>query len=464
MDKRRELIAAGLITIVMAAGLGWEVSSESVSAPDLGATDGDLINQRALFCPPLPGDTEGSETLTTWSSTGEDAALSIGDSDEGAVELGQDRIRVDKVDGAGPVNIVGSGAPLLADVAMSFTKPYEAVGAAQCSAKADTEWYFPEGSSEVGFKERLLIYNPFPDEAVVRITFFTYQGTEAKAQFAKIPVPSGEAVQARVNKAITQRKALATTISAVRGRVVAWKMLFSKTEDRPNGVEFSLGQTETSTRLFFPLGRVDEGSDERITILNPNDENAVVTATFMTKDGVFQPNQYVEMTIRPNATKVLALGDLSGKKAPPVGPLSAKIESVNDVGVIAEESVVYGSAGFEGVASEFGMGETATSWWVGPAAVSNVSQDALVVLSLGPKAAHLSVTLLSQDRAPVSPKELQDVEVGAGKRAQIMLPDIEGGPFVVRVDSDQPIVVARIAQAGGDIGLVAGLPVTPTEP
>jgi hypothetical protein len=64
----------------------------------------------------------------------------------------------------------------------------------------------------------------------------------------------------------------------------------------------------------------------------------------------------------------------------------------------------------------------------------------------------------------VSPKELQDVEVGAGKRAQIMLPDIEGGPFVVRVDSDQPIVVARIAQAGGDIGLVAGLPVTPTEP
>jgi hypothetical protein len=456
MERRRELLVGLVIVVLIAAGLALDAGADAVDPPTETAATTGLIHQRALFCPPTPQDTEGSTTLTTWATSDDPVAISV--SDEDATELESGRVHSDKLSGSEAVNVVGSGAPLLADASMTFTEPFEAAGAAPCSHEASPEWYFPEGSTDIGYNQRLLIYNPFPDEAVVRITFVTKKGIEAKAGLAKVAVPSGESIEVAVREKILPHPALATVISAVRGRVVAWKVLFSKAEGRQRGVEFSLGAIRGSTHLFFPLGKVDEGSDERITILNPEDKSAKVTVTLLTKDGVLPAPQFVEEIIRAGDTKILELSTLGGKDGPPVGPLSARIESVNGVGIIAEQTLEFGSAGFEGVASEFGMDEAAKSWWVGPPAAGATTQDALVVLNVGAKVAHVDVTLESASGEPLHPRTLQGIEIPAGRRGTILLPDTDGGPFVAFVETDQDVVIARIAQVGSDVAVIAGVP------
>lgn len=463
MERRGEIVLALIIVVGLAAGLAWDVLGKPVAPPPDVQVAGPLFHERALFCPGRPRGIEGTSTVAAWTSSGEAADVSIGKDAGGATELAADAMRVEGIDTAAPFNVVASGAPVMAVVDATFSKPFNALGAAPCSDTSAGEWYFPEGSSAFRFDERLLIYNPFPDEAVVRITFTTPKGEEAKANLSQIPVASGESTVVKINEFIRQKDVLAATISSVRGRVVAWKMVFSHTEDRPPGVEFSLGATDTVTQAFFPIGRVDDDSDERITIFNPSDEEAKVTVSFRTESGVIdQPNQFVEMPIRRHSTKILRLGSLGGD--PPPGPLSAILEVVNKVGVVAEQSVALGSSGFEGVASEFGQVEPADSWWLGPAAVEP-SKDSIVLLNLGPRSARVDLSLLGSSGAPERPSGLQDIEVPPGRHFAIDLTKFtDGASPVVRLDSDQPVVASRIAQGKGDMGIVAGTPVTPTEP
>jgi hypothetical protein len=468
MERRGELALTILIVIALAAGLTWDVLGKPVTAPAPEAAAGSLFNERALFCPGLPRHSEGSTSVATWSSSGDSADVSVGTSAQGATELPGNEMRVETIQGREAFNVVGSGAPMLANVNTSFTKrpgsgqPFDAVGAAQCSDQSATDWYFPEGSSAFRYDEHLLIYNPFPDEAVVRVVFLTPAGEQSKAGLAQIGVPSGKSADVDLNTYITQKDSLAIHISAVRGRVVAWKMLFSHPSGRPPGVEFSLGATEPMTQAFFPIGVVDDHSSERITILNPSDGESVLTVSLMTKAGVVQPTQFREMHVRRRSTRVLDLNSLS-KHGPPLGPVSATLEVLNGVGVMAEESLALGSGGLKGVAADMGLPEPADSWWLGPAA-AKPTRDVIVLFNLGGNGANVDLTLLSEGGAARRPASLQNLKVGSGERAEIALPAGSGVAPVVRLDSDQPVVAGRLAQGGGDIGLVGGAPITPSAP
>ncbi|MEA2460798.1 MAG: hypothetical protein QOH90_975 [Actinomycetota bacterium] len=464
-ERRGEMFLVVIVAIALGVGLAWDLLGSPVAAPATTPQEGTLFHEKALFCPPRPEGTKGFTSVTTWASNGEAADVSVGNSE--ATELSGDNARVEKVTKEGAFNVVGSGAPLLAGVTMNFTEPYAAVGAAQCSDTASGEWYFPEGSSDFRFDERILLYNPFPDEAVVRITFITPRGEESNSNLARVAVPSGESVDTAISTFTEHKPALAISVSAIRGRVVAWKAMFSNAEGRRPGVDLSLGATATSTRAFFPVGRADDASDERVTILNPSDEEALVSVSLMTKNGPIQ--EFVDKKVSRRSSRILDLGSLTGKKAPPLGPLSVHVESTNGVGIIAEEDVSLGSAGYEGVGSDLAIVEPSTAWWFGPAAVSP-SQDGIVVLNLGAKPVTLNVTLLGTSGGPRTPDSLQGIKVRAGQRGAIDLSDFSSkGSFVVRLDADQPVVASRLAQGDGDIGLVAGTPIvepdaTPSAP
>ncbi|MDQ4025968.1 MAG: hypothetical protein M3217_10865, partial [Actinomycetota bacterium] len=102
---------------------------------------------RAVFCPPSLVEPPSSVSLT--AATGGEDPLNVG------VEPGSDQ-REDLAPGsilehepaaAVASDVVGYGGPLDATAVTSLDEPVAGVGAAACSRRASTRWYFPEGNS-----------------------------------------------------------------------------------------------------------------------------------------------------------------------------------------------------------------------------------------------------------------------------------------------------------------------------
>jgi hypothetical protein len=329
-------------------------------------------------------------------------------------------------------------------------------GAARCPRVVSERWYFPAGSSSLGYDERILIRNPFPDEAVVTIAFFTPTGRTTKANLAEVAVPAGESKFVAVNDFILRQPVLGVSVTAQRGRVVAWRAMFAEAEDRPDGVYFGLGATSASLEWYFPEGAVGNGLEEVFTLLNPFKREAIVTISLSTPTRRLQPPKLVDIRVAPQTIKTVSLANALGAQDQELGSVGAIVTSNNDVGVVAERTVWY-AAGRTGVASSIGAREAATDWVVAPAAVAS-TEDSLVLLNPGTERATARISLLRQDGPPLEPDALRSVTIRPGARVRLVLNDFTGGsPTAVFVTSDQAIVAERVASAAtGDVSNVLG--------
>ncbi|MEA2447101.1 MAG: hypothetical protein QOK47_738 [Actinomycetota bacterium] len=331
-----------------------------------------------------------------------------------------------------------------------------ATAAARCSAVASPQWYFAEGSSALDFAEKIIVYNPFPYEAVVRISLFTPAGEESRANLAEQPVPAGETTIVDLNEFIRQQRFVGASITALRGRVVAWKSLAVTAEDRPAGTTLTLGATQTSETWFFPEGEVSPGADERITVLNPTDEEAIVNISLSTSSETVQPPKLVEVVVPPRSLRPFALHDFVTGASSDLGGASVSVRETNGTGIVAERTVFYDSAGLTGVAGEIGAPEAAPAWMIGPPAAAPET-DSVVVMNPGANTATFSVVILRGKGQPIKPQQFTGVRLKGGTRLKMPIGAYtRGRTAIVIVTSDEPIVAERVGSAGGDVASVMG--------
>jgi hypothetical protein len=456
--KRMWNLRALVAVIVLAAGLGVlaDVVTEEVVAPasDIEAERG-TFRTRASFCPPPFSARFGGQTIALVADPGEAASIRIQPQETESSELPEGRLLMHKV--AGPaVEAVAYGSLLHAAALISMDGPTTGAGAARCPRVVSDKWYFPAGSSSLGYDERILVRNPFPDEAVVGVTFYTPTGTTTKANLAEVAVPAGESKFIKVNDFILRQPVLGASVTARRGRIVAWRAMFAEPDDRPDGVYFGLGATSPSLEWYFPEGVVGDGLEQVFTLLNPYRREAIVSITLATPSKPLQPPKLVEVRIPPEAIKTISLPGALGAQDQDLGSVGATIESTNGIGVVAERTIWY-AAGRTGVSSTIGAREPATQWVVPPAAVIS-TEDSVILLNPGTERATASVTLLRQDAGALEPETLKRLTIKAGARLRVDLGDLTGGqPTALLVTSDQPIVAERVANAGiGDVSTILG--------
>jgi hypothetical protein len=293
----------------------------------------------------------------------------------------------------------------------------------------------------------------------VRATFFTPTGERVRANLADIAVPAGENTEIALNRFIRLQPIVSVEIEAVRGRVVAWRSIVIKRRDGPTGLASSLGATSPSVTWYFAAGEVGDSAEDRITILNPSNDEAVVTVSLSTADKPIQPQSLVEVSIPPRTSKRLSLSDATkGLRA----GVSAVVTSTNGVPLVAEQSLAISN---RGVSAEVGLTRAAEEWLVGPAAL-RPSDDSVAVMNPSSQTAHVSMTLLYEHGAPRRPAALQRIAIPAGLRREIALDRWTTGQVsYVRIRSASPIVAERVAFSGaaGDLADVAGVPLRPSE-
>jgi Family of unknown function (DUF5719) len=475
--RLREMALGAAVLLVVLLGVAYGAlvhAPERVRLANSIALRGTSFSSRATYCPPSVTRTLGRTRLAVTSTTDKAIPVSVepaetptpepqptvggagqptvspspaaslggrtpGPSSSAPQHISPGRAMFAPSEEGRGVNVVGYAGSVVASAAATGRS---GAGAAGCSSAAGRHWYFAAGSSDLGYDERLILYNPFPDEAVVRVSFVTPKGTQSKVNLSDQAVASGATSVLRLNSFILKERLLSVQVDAVRGRVVAWRYLLAHPRHQPHGEQFSLGATNSYTESFLPDGHVGPGYNEQIALLNPNDRAARVSISVLTSKRTVQPPKLLDITVPPASSKAVhPAAAMKGCRDTPCS-MGAVVSSTNGVGVVAERTISYSTGHLQGVASEIATPRTALHWYLGPASL-DPTRDSVIVVN--PTTADASVSLEFQRArgAALSPHALQHIKVKAGTRAEVRIDRWTSGHAVVAVLSSTQQVAAE---------------------
>ena len=458
MDPIRRWSLEGAIVAIVLIGFAVDLFAGSVARPTPAPVEGRRFVERAVFCPPSMPDTR--TTVAAAPISDERVSVGVEPTRPEEQDLAAGHILVQPLTEDRPADVVGFGAPVVAGAIVRSHEPIEGEAAASCSPTAASKWYFGAGASTLGADQRLLIYNPFPDEAVVRVYFATPEGENVRPALSDIPVPAKSAAFVRVNRFVHLERSLATIVETRRGRVVAWRALFDQPERGPSGLQLSLGVTSPSPTWYFPEGDIAEQAQESIGVMNPDpDTEATITVSLVTGDRVVQPPSLVEISIPPMSSRVFPVRSTLPRRQKELGGATAIVQSTNDVPVVAERTVRYSKEGRQGVTSEIGIPRLRRDWVLLPATLEPTS-DAVLVVNPGPEEISVDLTLLRPDGRPLSPRRLSQRQLGPGGRLRIGITErTRGETVIVLVRASGDIGVERLSysSARDDVGSVMGV-------
>ena len=100
------------------------------------------------------------------------------------------------------------------------------------------------------------------------------------------------------------------------------------------------------------MGSVGTGASERISVLNPTRDEALVTVSLVTDREAIQPPELVEMAIPAQSSIEVNLADAVGNND--LGGTSVVVRSVNEVPIVVERSIFYSEGEFSGFTTEIG--------------------------------------------------------------------------------------------------------------
>ena len=333
------------------------------------------------------------------------------------------------------------------------------------SAPSDT-WYFPTGTTTRDAQELLAVFNPFPVDAVLDVTFQTSDGFRNPGELRSLPVPGGQLRVLDISALVPRIEQLAATVTARAGRVIVDRMQSFDGSDpnHPAGLAVTLGVPTPANVWTFPEGQVVDGLNEVFTVMNPSDQvvNAQVEvilddpATNGTVDPIpvaVPARGYAQVVMRDQTRVPATIGHSVTVRSP-------------DAGIIAERKITGAApAPRHGYAPTMGAPLVSTRWlFADGRAIANVTAEFVIVVNPTDSIAHLRFTALAQGQL-LAIDGLQDVEVGPFGRLSVDLGQNVNRPDLpIIVESDVPVVAERglYAADGSSISLACGIPLAET--
>jgi hypothetical protein len=375
---------------------------------------------------------------------------------------------------------------------------------ARCASRPSSSWYFPWGQTTLGSTLRLALFNPFPGDAVVDVTFDTEDGYRSPENLQGLLIPARRLVVVDVGAVVTRRQRVSTRIEARSGRLVADRLQTLTAADGQVAVDVTSGAPSAANAWYFADGRVESGTAQRLVVFNPNDRTAEVSVALLTgASGTGQVEPF-ELRLAPGAASELTLNNETRVGQPLVHATLVAAES--DVAVVAERVLLTGGfiaaspgapaappgaatattapptsdpatpptsaaphpapadgqPGAEtalpplpaGLAASLGEPLVARRWVaglpVGPSAGGAPAGQVTVLNPSGSGAVDVQVVLAGGSGPP---QTLQQARVAPGRRLGIDVPGA-GSPYVT-VEASGPVVVGRLFALDGPPGIAA---------
>lgn len=326
----------------------------------------------------------------------------------------------------------------------------EAHGA--CGSSASTRWYMPEGATTRAATLIYALFNPFPDDAIVDMTFSTDEGRAAPNEFQGLVVPANGLLPIDVGSHVRRRAHVSGELRVRRGRIVAEQMQIHNGEGR-KGLGLSLGSPRLANSYVFPDGVAGPRHQEQLHFFNPNQTEATLTL-----DLVLDAEEAQPFEIRVPARDRVTI-DLSGESRIPKNVGHALIvRAANDVPVAVARTIDVGSPGARS-AYLIDVGATsAARHWGFAVGGSSASQEQFIAIS-NEANRDVTVSITTPDGSALTPlPNLDAVTIPRGGRKAFRLADFNGKPQMpLIVSATGPVVAERTIYRVNGLGASASM-------
>lgn len=473
---RRLPIVVFLLVVVLAAVAAGDPEPrpplEAASTKNAVALPPSGARSTAWYCPGAPptGKERVSTAVSITNAGSRDTAAAVTVIADGGrrttrrVELPAHTVvpfRPDVAEAAHPAIVV---EPFAAEVVVEqnvWDGADLAVG--PCATQPAANWYFANGTTLRGIEQWLILFNPFGDDAIVDLSFYTDEGRREVAALRGVDVARHSRVAIPIDAHVRRQAFVATEVSSRVGRVVAQQSQVFLPESGRSGITASLGSPSAALEWWFPFGYRREGENRTIGISNPGDlQTEVDVQVFADGEAFIEP---VTVTIPRRSAVLVNLGDC-GEGAPSCVNVPRRlayqtlVSSATDLPVVAEELAQYTGDALTGAMSSLGGRGASSRWVFGRSRYSGEQRSNLVLTNPGSDDIDVVIRLVGDGEVRV-PAALDDVTVPAGRRVVIDLTGVEPNRSTdagVVVEASAPIVGQQAVIRSEGISVHSGVP------
>lgn len=340
------------------------------------------------------------------------------------------------------VVVEGRGAPI---VVSHLLRGNGDTAAGACARGGSDTWFFGGGSTVIGSNLTMWLFNPFPGDAVVDLSFSTDTGNDAPNEFQGLVVPGRTRLAVPLDAGVRRRTVVAAEVRARRGRVVAEQTQAFDGRDGRKGLALVAGAPGVARSWWFDGGIARPDRTTTLTISNPGDEvQRVRIATTLAGVVTVEP---VEVDVPPRGVTLVD----AGARVPADTPYALHLTSRGGTGVVAYALTAL--RGAPAIAADGGTTFRSSRWYVVPGRVGTDPVDAVTLLAPPGGAVRWRVDAVGRDRRRIAGGRL------AGGSVIRVPTDAVGGSVV---SASGPIVVGRDSGASPGITLAMAVPVCPT--
>ena len=436
-DLTRRVRMAAIATPAASDGSAWFCPMVSDAATGAGTI--------AIAVPGAAGPVTGTVTVHGPSGPIGQQPVTL----DGASPL---QVRVADITGvaSGSVPTLGAVVELSAGgAAVEARVPGAGNPAAPCSSAASSRWWFADGATVVGSSTDLVLFNPFPEDALVDLRFITDRGVARPGALQGLAIPGGSVRAIPLERYVRRRSQLGTAVAARSGRVVAAQRF---TVDGV-GSALVVGAPEASRTWFFPDATSAPGLAERYELLNPGVRDAVVDVAFLLQEGDTEP--FTVTVARGGRTSFVP----ADETRIPKGVAYAVAMIVTDGSPIVVQRTVRAAAPARrrGLASLIGSARTASRWVLAEGGASNAVDERVTVLNPFDEATEVRFTPYAADGVVGLP--WPKLTLAPGARAQVRVGDhLRADHVALVVSSDGAGVVVQrdlVSTVGSSAAAVA---------
>ena len=288
---------------------------------------------------------------------------------------------------------VGVVVPIVEIIGSVGTVEQELIYAAgdvtsQCVSETSTQWYFADGFTAEGSTERLVLTNPYPESAVVNVSFTTSEGRRTPPIFQGLILAPRSARSIFLKDAgATNETRIAVEVSTLSGQIIASRMEHYLGAGRL-GYSTNIGIPVPVNEWWFTSGRTGPGVTEELIIFNPSKKIAQMTVSFF-GPGITNGISIDEknLSAMPSSTISVAPGEVLGVKTDgiadlPKGDHAMVVSAIGNTPVVVEHVLSQQTGGkwFTAITNGIPRDLLSSTWRV-PSGLVNGARNALQVLN-----------------------------------------------------------------------------------
>jgi hypothetical protein len=337
----------------------------------------------------------------------------------------------------------------------------------QCVPDTSSTWYFADGFTAEGSKERIVITNPYPDPAVVDMTFTTRDGLRKPANLQGLVIaPRSAKSLSMADVGAHDEPRLAVSVHATTGRVVASRVQHYLGLGRL-GYSTTVGNPRPLGQWWFTSGRTGAQVEELLIVHNPGDKDSTVQVTFF-GEGITNGRPIDETNVAATPTQEISVpaGSIVAINTAQVADLPkgdhAMVVSVLDGPPVVAEHVLSqqtDNGSFTAVTNGLADGLASRTWRL-PSGLVGGALNAVSVLNTTAGEGSFMVSAFGPGGKVAIPG-LETVAIGPASVVSLNVPtDVPEGEVII--EATVPVAVQRrMARNHGLVGftIVGALPV-----